>query len=540
MGKIFNISGDCKKELHYMVNPQKRLIEIKKMVDKGNYFVINRARQYGKTTTLKALSQFLEKDYAVVSLDFQMLGASKFRNENTFSLAFARLFLKAMGELKILKGQLTDETEVSGKAARALGQAVKNHKEEIELLELFEYLSEICRESPKPVVMLIDEVDSAANNQVFLDFLAQLRGYYISRDKTPTFWSVILAGIYNIKNIRSKIRTDEEHKSNSPWNIAMDFLVDMSFSAGEIGGMLLEYEDDYKTGMDIDEIAGMIYDYTSGYPFLVSCLCKLMDERIAGSEGYLDKKAAFTKEGVLEAVRLLLSQENTLFDSLLNKVRDYPELDEMLRKLLFNGKEIIYVVGIPSIEIALMFGLVKRQEHIVLPANRIFEILLYNYFLASPKMQKESFYDAALKDKNQFICQGHLNMELILERFVLHFDELYGDKGQSFLEEDGRRYFLLYLRPIINGVGNYYIESRTRNMERTDIIVDYRGEQFVIELKIWRGNAYNERGEEQLSAYLNYYHLRKGYMLSFNFNRKKQVGVKKLRLGERVLVEAVV
>lgn len=523
-----------------MVNPQKRLIEIKKMVDKGNYFVINRARQYGKTTTLKALSQFLEKDYAVVSLDFQMLGASKFRNENTFSLAFARLFLKAMGELKILKGQLTDETEVSGKAARALGQAVKNHKEEIELLELFEYLSEICRESPKPVVMLIDEVDSAANNQVFLDFLAQLRGYYISRDKTPTFWSVILAGIYNIKNIRSKIRTDEEHKSNSPWNIAMDFLVDMSFSAGEIGGMLLEYEDDYKTGMDIDEIAGMIYDYTSGYPFLVSCLCKLMDERIAGSEGYLDKKAAFTKEGVLEAVRLLLSQENTLFDSLLNKVRDYPELDEMLRKLLFNGKEIIYVVGIPSIEIALMFGLVKRQEHIVLPANRIFEILLYNYFLASPKMQKESFYDAALKDKNQFICQGHLNMELILERFVLHFDELYGDKGQSFLEEDGRRYFLLYLRPIINGVGNYYIESRTRNMERTDIIVDYRGEQFVIELKIWRGNAYNERGEEQLSAYLNYYHLRKGYMLSFNFNRKKQVGVKKLRLGERVLVEAVV
>lgn len=540
MGKTFNISGDCKKELHYMVNPQKRLIEIKKMVDKGNYFVINRARQYGKTTTLKALSGFLEKDYVVISLDFQMLGASKFRNENTFSLAFARLFLKAMGELEILKGQLTDETEASGKAARALEQAVRNHKEEIELLELFEYLSEICRESPKPVVMLIDEVDSAANNQVFLDFLAQLRGYYISRDKTPTFWSVILAGIYNIKNIRSKIRTDEEHKSNSPWNIAMDFLVDMSFSAGEIGGMLLEYEDDYKTGMDIDEIAGMIYDYTSGYPFLVSCLCKLMDERIAGSEGYPDKKAAFTKEGVLEAVRLLLSQENTLFDSLLNKVRDYPELDEMLRGLLFNGKEIIYVVGIHSIEIALMFGLVKRQGHIVLPANRIFEILLYNYFLASPKMQKESFYDVALKDKNQFICQGHLNMELILERFVLHFDELYGDKGQSFLEEDGRRYFLLYLRPIINGVGNYYIESRTRNMERTDIIVDYRGEQFVIELKIWRGNAYNERGEEQLSAYLNYYHLKKGYMLSFNFNRKKQVGVKKLRLGERVLVEAVV
>ncbi len=96
------------------------------------------------------------------------------------------------------------------------------------------------------------------------------------------------------------------------------------------------------------------------------------------------------------------------------------------------------------------------------------------------------------------------------------------------------------MRPIINGIGNYYIESRTRNMERTDVIVDYGGEQFVIELKIWRGNAYNERGEKQLTDYLDYYHLKKGYMLSFNFNKKKEIGVKELVLGDKLLVEAVV
>ena len=81
-------------------------------------------------------------------------------------------------------------------------------------------------------------------------------------------------------------------------------------------------------------------------------------------------------------------------------------------------------------------------------------------------------------------------MRLILEKFVMHFEELYGDQKQAFYDEDGRRYFLLYLRPIINGIGNYYIESRTRNMERTDVIIDYLGEQTVVELKIWRGNAY--------------------------------------------------
>ena len=50
---------------------------------------------------------------------------------------------------------------------------------------------------------------------------------------------------------------------------------------------------------------------------------------------------------------------------------------------------------------------------------------------------------------------GHLNMDLILERFVVHFHDIYGDRDEKFIKKEGREYFLLYLRPIINGVGNY-------------------------------------------------------------------------------------
>lgn len=39
------------------------------------------------------------------------------------------------------------------------------------------------------------------------------------------------------------------------------------------------------------------------------------------------------------------------------------------------------------------------------------------------------------------------------------------------------------------------------------MIVDYHGEQFVIEMKIWHGEEYNNRGEQQLAGYLNDYHL---------------------------------
>lgn len=95
MSKVFNVTAACMPDKHYMVNIDKRLDEIKTLVDAGNYFTINRARQYGKTTTLLALEQYLKKDYYIVSLDFQMLGAGEFENENIFALSFARSFLRA-------------------------------------------------------------------------------------------------------------------------------------------------------------------------------------------------------------------------------------------------------------------------------------------------------------------------------------------------------------------------------------------------------------------------------------------------------------
>ena len=102
---------------------------------------------------------------------------------------------------------------------------------------------------------MIDEVDSASNNQVFLDFLAQLRGYYLERDHMPVFHAVVLAGVYDIKNLKLKLRSDEEHKYNSPWNIAAKFNIDMSFSVDQIASMLQEYESDKQTGMKVEQVA---------------------------------------------------------------------------------------------------------------------------------------------------------------------------------------------------------------------------------------------------------------------------------------------
>lgn len=131
-------------------------------------------------------------------------------------------------------------------------------------------------------------------------------------------------------------------------------------------------------------------------------------------------------------------------------------------------------------------------------------------------------------------------MNRVLEKFVEDFTDIYGENDANFVEDYGRKFFLLYLKPIINGTGNYYIEAQTRDSRRTDVIVDYLGERFVVEMKIWRGNEYHEKGERQLMEYLDYFHQKKGYLLSFNFNKKKKLGVKTMILGDKVIVEAVV
>ena len=534
MNKHFNTTGLCIPERHYMVDLGSRLTQIRELVDSRCYFSINRARQYGKTTTLRLLNRYLLEDYYVVSMDFQTFSYSKFKDEHLFSSSFASSFLRLF-----MRNKLSMKKELK-EAVFALKKDVEEDEEHFLLMELFEKLGDICAVSDKPIVLIIDEVDSASNNQVFLDFLAQLRAYYIDRDIQPTFQSVILAGVYDIKNLKLKMRPDSVHKTNSPWNIATDFSVNMSFNQQDIAGMLEEYEEDWKTGMDTERIAALLVDYTSGYPFLVSRLCQLMDERLTGSQQFPTRTEAWTENGIREAVRLILSEKNTLFESLIGKITDFPELRDILYRLLFNGQKILYNPDDEAISIAQMFGFIRIDQNGVLVANRIFETRLYNYFLTSTRMQNSAIYQAASRNENQFVRNGHLDMTRILEKFVLHFHDLYGDQSQTFLEEDGRRFFLLYLRPIINGTGNYYIEAQTRNRERTDVIVDYGGEQFVIELKIWRGNAYNERGEAQLADYLDYYHLQKGYMLSFNFNKNKKTGVREIRLGEKLLVEAVV
>lgn len=506
-----------------MVDISDRLSKIESLVEIGQYITINRGRQYGKTTTLFHLANRLSDKYVVFYFSIEDFTEKEYKNIDALSYAF----LKEMKE-QIYSPTLKNATDF---LKNSLVDIVKNNseKKEIDLDDFSDFIGAICADSPKPIVLIIDEFDSASNYDSFVEFLRMLRKKFLNRVIRPTFQSVILAGVYDIKNLKLKVRPESEHQYNSPWNIAEKFDEKMAFSVEQISQMLSDYENDHKTGMNISEIASLIHDYTSGYPLLTSKICKLIDEENLG----------WNKEGVEKSVKMLLKENNTFFDDLVKKLDDFSEIKIMLRDILYYGKSFTYNPDNKVLNIAKMFNYIFENNGRVKVSNRIIEMRLYNIFLSDEELTSVTYREGQTV-KSQFIENGELKMDKILERFAVHFNDIYGNQDVTFKEEEGRRFFMLYIRPIINGTGNYYIEAETRDRSRTDMIIDYLGKQYIIEMKIWRGDSYNERGEKQLSEYLDYYHINKGYMLSFCFNKNKVSGTKIIKLGEKEILEVVV
>ena len=142
---------------------------------------------------------------------------------------------------------------------------------------------------------------------------------------------------------RINIKSNRTGRNILPSTGQADFLVDMSFSVKDIEGMLNEYETDHQTGMDIPQMAGMIYEYTSGYPYLVSRFCSYLDGLAAQTGAFPDKSSVWTWEGFHEAEKKIVKEDNTLYQSLIRKLELYPRLREILYEFLFTRKPVPYI-----------------------------------------------------------------------------------------------------------------------------------------------------------------------------------------------------
>lgn len=514
MGKRFNVTGVCVPEMHYMVNISGKINKIEEMVEHGSYFTINRPRQYGKTTVLSILSKRLSERYAVIDTSFEGVSDRMFDSEELFCREIFNVF--------------ADSVEfVDSEFANVL----RHHQKDIfDYNTLSREITEMIKELDKGIVLLIDEIDKNSNNRTFLKFLGLLRNKYLARNqgKDLTFQSVILSGVHDIKNLKLAIRDENDSRFNSPWNIAEDFRVDMSFSKFEIETMLTEYSND--TGIQFDKaaISEEIYRYTSGYPYLVSRICRIMDE-------ILDRQ--WDLQGVEAAVKEILYEKSTLFDDVIKNIENNPEIKALIYEILVEGREINY--NPDAYDKGIIYGLVVEKNRKMQVHNKLFEERIYNYMLAQQEMRALAAKFTGV-DKRSIIENDKLDMEKTLLKFQEFMYEQYRQEDERFYETNGRLIFLAYLKPILNGRDFSFVEAQTRENRRMDVVITFGAQKFVVELKIWNGRKYEEKGLEQLAEYLEIQKLDAGYMIVYNFNSDKKYTAGWVEIKGRKIFELIV
>mgnify|MGYP001390841123 CR=1 FL=1 len=483
-----------------MMDNRAKLAGVMAMIEAGEYFTINRPRQYGKTSTLAALYQQLEAhpDYLPIPLDFQGIDAKWHESDGNFAQMFAQ---KVQEELTFRYPDLH---------AWLARQAQVNDMDSVSRL-----ITQLAHQSPQKFVLLIDEVDASSNHDSFLRFLAMLRQKYLRQleNRDRTFHSVVLAGVHDIKSLKLKIRVGDQIQYNSPWNIASDFEVEMSFRPHEIAPMLVEYSQAEGVEIDVAAFSEKLYYYTAGYPFLVSKLCKTLAEKI------LPKKSekTWTMDDLEQSVQLLLRENNTNFDSLIKNLENNPDLYELVYRVIIEGEAISFNPDEPLTSLGQLYGIFKGNGRLAIH-NRIYEQRLYNYMSVKTEIAVGRLPNYG--DPFQTPDRG-LDMQAVLLRFQQFMRGEHSGKDAAFLERHGRLVFLSFLNPIVNGKGYTFKEVEISEERRLDIVVTYLQHKYVIELKRWYGEKSHARGLDQLADYLNRQGLEEGYLVIFEGKKEK-------------------
>jgi hypothetical protein len=501
MAKKFNITGRCISRQHYIADMSKKIKATTDMVEEGLYFIINRPRQYGKTTTLFAIDQALQirGGYLVLNISFEGTGDEMFKNEKKFVQGFLYILSQyARFGAKELKDYLDKKVSKVNTLA-----------------ELSNVITDLVLETDKKIVVLIDEVDQSSNFDIFIKFLAMLRNKYLIRDKVPTFHAVILAGVHDVKSLKLKMRPNEEQKYNSPWNIASPYEVDMNLYPNEIKPMLEEYAHDNGVKMDTQLMADRLFYYTSGYPFLVSRLCKIIVDHVLPHKS----EKEWTEEDVTTAVKFLLNEINTNLESLVKNIENNKDLYDLVYKVAIDNEQLTFNYLNPIINFGLLYGVFTNKGGKVAIHNRIYQEVLLNYMASRVEIaQTIKKIDMGYGYRND---DNTLNMPHILIGFQNFMKNNYSKKDRDFLEHNGRLVFLAFLKPIINGGGYDFKEPQVSDEKRLDIAVTYFENKYVFELKLWRGEAAHEKGLKQLADYLDTQGVEEGYLLIFDHSTVK-------------------
>ena len=469
--RYFNTSGPNIPAEHYTLRREKLIERGIELVEKKRYFTIWAPRQTGKSTYFLMLSKKLE------TLGYRVLHT----NVENFKSATEESFLTVLGN-EFRRGI---DLNLDAKSF---------HLFHDQLMEVRD----------RKMVLIIDEVEGL-NPDIFGQFLHTIRNLYHFRDNHG-LKSVILVGVSNIVGV--------VQDSASPFNIA-DNLEVPYFTTEETGELLHMHEQE--TGqMFHDKVKEKISSITGNQPGLVNGFAYQLVERHPDKEviDYDDYLA-------VEDWYINIAVDKNI-SNIINKAKEHRKFVE---GLLYSEKPVKFTINDERIKFLTSYGVIKNDEKGMVAFNvPLYKKALMDAFYPFSNGESDRFF-RTIKFPSLFSEQGKLDFTRLIDNFKAYV------KRRSFKyfcerDEETGRYknvkeaalvysFETYIQSFLQEVGGKsYLEPHT-GLGRSDLLINLKDHEYVVEFKIYRNPAQFERGKQQLAYYAESLSIPEGIYLVF-------------------------
>ena len=488
---------------HYCIPPLERvdLDEILRLIEWTTYFVLHAPRQTGKTSMLKALAERLNADGKYRCLYINVGPTQAVRDDIASAIA-------------IVLTELSDRVFVTFGDESVYAQQVEILQHRPPGIALNLLLRRWAASSPKPLVLLVDEIDTMIGDSL-ISVLRQLRSGY---DLRPTHFpqSVILCGVRGVRDYRIFSAKDQNYTTGgSAFNIKAESLRMADFSEAELSTLLAQHTEE--TGQVFEPRAvERIWELTLGQPWLVNALAL---QACFKERSGLDRRRAITASDFDDAKETLILRRVTHLDQLAAKLAE-DRVRRVVEPMLSGGKprhsrtDLKYVRDL---------GLVAAKGPVRI-ANPIYAEVV-------PRELTEELQDEVDQDVTPFLdADGRLRMARLLEGF----QEFFRENSEHALEwidykEAGAQLVLqAFLQRVTNG-GGRIVREYPLGRRRTDLLIQWpqggrwgpgKVSQHVIECKALRSGrgleTAIEKGLKQTVGYMDRCGAESGHLLVFD------------------------
>jgi len=372
--------------------------------------------------------------------------------------------------------------------------------------------------------MVIDEFDGIPR-EALENFLYTLRTAYHRKISGENY--IHSVGIVGVKSV-SQLDFDQ---SVSPFNIQDEFEL-KNFTKEQVQELLAQYT--LEVGQAFaDEVIGLICEKTSGQPFLVNRIARILTEEMG-----IPHTKTITAEHFQDALHKLLREKNTHFDTLLKNIRRRDEFRNVLLKIIGKEEGVPFNLRDDVHEELTTYGVIKERRGMCIIENPIYQSIIIDAFKPRENGVEDQYLPDGVAFSEYVAPDGRILMESLLENFC-DFIQRAGFRillAPSTPKEFVGQYLLLgYLDIFVRQIGAEIFPEVPTGRGRMDIILLYKRQRYIIETKLFYNEKHYQNGKKQLAKYLEQEGTQVGYYIVFDHREGAKEKREKEDIGNKTI-----